>query len=71
MKIRKTYHLRQTPRRNDISSMNQTVKMSRGLLDVLPHLIIAIEIEHIRHEIQRILVVLDLGVETSQVETIR
>lgn len=45
--------------------------MPRRLLDRLPHLIVAVEVEDIGDEIQSILVILDFGVETRQVEPIR
>lgn len=45
--------------------------MPRGLLDRLPHLIVAVKVEDIGDEIQCILVVLDLRVQPSQVEPIR
>jgi len=50
--------------------MNQSVQVSRGLLDGLAHLIIAVEVEYIGYKVQRILVVLYLRVEPSQVESV-
>jgi len=44
--------------------------MPRRLLDLFPHLIVAVEVKHIGDEIERILIVLDLGVEASEVEAI-
>lgn len=37
----------------------------------LAHLVVAVEIEDVGHQVQRILVVLDLGVEARQVEAVR
>lgn len=51
--------------------MHQAVQVPGRALNGLAHIIVAVEVEDIRHQIERILVVLDLGVETSQVEAIR
>lgn len=51
--------------------MHQTVKVPCRLLDGLSHLIIAVEVEDIRNQIEGILVVLNLGVQASQVEPVR
>lgn len=45
--------------------------MSCRLLDLLAHVVFALQIEHVRDEVERILVVLYLGVEASEVEAIR
>ena len=45
--------------------------MSSRLLDLLPHIIVAVEVKKVRDEIQSILIELNFGVETSQVESIR
>lgn len=37
----------------------------------LAHLVVAVEVEHVRNEVERILVVLDLGVEAREVEAVR
>lgn len=44
--------------------------MPRTLLNGLPHIIIAVQVEDIGHEIQRILIVLDLGVESREIKSI-
>lgn len=44
--------------------------MPRTLLNRLPHLIVAVKIENIGDEIESVLVVLDLGVETCEVEAV-
>ena len=44
--------------------------MSRGFLNLLSHLVIAIEIEDIGDEIESVLVILDVGVEACQVEAV-
>lgn len=40
--------------------MNESVEMSSGLLDLLPDLVLTLEIEHVRHEVESILIVLYL-----------
>lgn len=45
--------------------------MPRALLNLFPHIVVDFHIEDIRYKIQRILVVLHLRVEPSQVETVR
>lgn len=50
--------------------MYEAVKMSGRLLDRLPHIVLALNVEHVRDEIESILIVLDFGVEGCQVETI-
>ena len=44
--------------------------MAGGLLDLLSHLIVAVEIEDIGDEIKSVLVVLDIGVEACEVEAV-
>lgn len=51
--------------------MNEPVKVPSRLFNLFPHLIVAVEVEDVRHEVERILVVLHLGIEAGQVEAIR
>lgn len=44
--------------------------MPGGLFDLLPHVIVAVEVEHVGDEIECILVVLDLGIQTGEVEPV-
>lgn len=44
--------------------------MPRALLNRLPHLIVAVQVEHVRNQIQRILIVLDFRVQAREVESI-
>lgn len=44
--------------------------MTSRFLDLLAQLVIRVEIEDIGDEVQRILIILHLGIETSQVEAI-
>jgi hypothetical protein len=45
--------------------------MPGRLLDLLAHLVVALDVEHVGDEFERILVVLDLRVEPRQVEPVR
>lgn len=64
------YHFRQASCRDDISRMHQPIQMSRGLLDRLAHIILAVEVEDISDEIEGILVILDFCVEACEVEAV-
>jgi hypothetical protein len=50
--------------------MYQTIEMPRRLLDLFPHIVIAVEVEDIRYEVEGILVVLNFRVKASQVESV-
>lgn len=50
--------------------MHQPVEMPSGLLDLLAHVIVAVEIKDVGDEIKRVLVVLDFRVETCEVEAV-
>jgi hypothetical protein len=66
----RTYHLGKTTGGDNVTGMNKTVEMTGGLFDLLTQIIIGIEVEDISHQVQRILIVRDLGIQTSQVETV-
>ena len=44
--------------------------MTRALFDLLAHVVVDFHVEDVRHQVQSILVVLDLRVKASQVEPI-
>lgn len=44
--------------------------MSRRLLDLFPHIVIAVEVEDIGYKVEGILVVLNFGVQAREVEAI-
>lgn len=44
--------------------------MARRLLNLLPHLIVTVEIEDICDEVKSVLVILDIGVEACEVEAV-
>ena len=44
--------------------------MSCRLLDLLPHVIVAVEVENVGHKIKGILIVLNLGVQPCKVEAV-
>ena len=67
---RNTYHFRQPSCRRNISRMYQPVQMPGRLLNLLSHIVVAIQIKDVGDEVKSILVVLDVGVETGEVEAI-
>lgn len=50
--------------------MNQAIQMSRRFLNLLAQVVVCIEVENIRHEVQRILIVRYFGVQAGKVEAI-
>jgi hypothetical protein len=50
--------------------MHQTIQMPRRLFYLFPHVIVTVEVEDICNKVERILVVLDFGVQTREVEAI-
>ena len=50
--------------------MHQAIQMPCRFLNLLAHIIVAVEIEDVGHEVERVLVVLDIGVETREVEAV-
>ena len=50
--------------------MDHSVEVTSGLLNLFTHLIVAVEVEDICDEVEGVLVVVDFGVETSQVESV-
>jgi len=42
----------------------------RRLLDLLSHVIIAVEVKDVSHKVEGVLIVLDIGVEPGQVEAV-
>lgn len=45
--------------------------MPRGLFDLFSHVIVAVKVEDVGDQVEGVLVVLDLGVETREIEAIR
>jgi len=40
-------------------------------LDLLPHVVVDLHIEDVRHKVKRMLIVLNLGVKAGQIEAVR
>ncbi len=51
--------------------MYQSIQVPCGRFDVLSHVILAVEVEDIGHQVQSILVVLNFSVEPGEVESVR
>lgn len=65
-----THHLCQSAGSHNVSSMNEAVEVTGGFLNLLAKVIVGIKVKHVGDQIKRVLIVLDLGVETGQVESI-
>lgn len=65
-----TYHLSKAASSDDVACMNKTVQMSCSPFDLDSHIIIDLHVEDICYEVQGILVVLYLRIETSEVEAV-
>jgi hypothetical protein len=63
-------HFCQAPRCDDVARVHEAVEVPRRLLDGLAHVVVAVEVEDVGHEVEGILVVLDLGVEAREVEAV-
>ena len=50
--------------------MDKAVQVTGRFLDLLTHFIIAVEVKDIVDEIQRVLVVLHVGVDSRQIEAV-
>lgn len=44
--------------------------MTSGLFNLLAHVVIAIKVEDVGDKVESILIVLDIGVETSEIEAV-
>lgn len=51
--------------------MHQTVQVASALLDLFSHIIIDLHVEDVRDKVQCILIVLNFGVQSRQVESVR
>ena len=65
-----SHHLLQTTSSSYITSVHQSVQVTSRLLDLLTHIVIAVEVEDISNQVQSMLIVLDVRVETCEVEAI-
>lgn len=50
--------------------MDEAIKVTSRLLDLLPQIIVGIKVENVGHQVQSILVVGDLGVQAREVESV-
>ena len=65
-----SHHLRQTSRGDNVARVNKAVEMAGRLFDCFAHVVFTVKVEDVCDEIESILVVLNLGVETSEIETV-
>ncbi|KAI4141541.1 MAG: hypothetical protein LQ341_003499 [Variospora aurantia] len=66
----RTYHFAQSSRGGDVARVHQSVEVAGRLLDLLPHVVIAVKVEDIGDKVEGVLVVLDVGVEAGEVEAV-
>ena len=64
------YHFGETTCGDNIASVNQAIQMARRFLNLLAQVVVCIEVENIRHEVQRILIVRYFGVQAGKIETV-
>jgi hypothetical protein len=64
------YHLRQAPSRDYVPRVHKAVQMPRRLLNRFPHVVVAVKVKDIGDQVERVLVVLDLGVQAREVEPV-
>jgi len=50
--------------------VNKAIEMAGRLFDCFPHVVFTVKVKDVCDEIESILVVLNLGVETSEIETV-
>ena len=70
-KVIPAYHLRQPPCSRDVACMDQAVQVSRGFLDLLSHIIVAVQVKDVSDEIKSVLIILHIRIEPSQIEAVR
>jgi len=64
------HHLCQSPSGDDVASVDEAIQVTGRLLDLLTHVIFAVEVEDIRYKIKGVLVILNLSVEACQIEAV-
>ena len=65
-----TYHLCKPSRSRNVSCMDQAVQVPCRFLDLLSHIIVTIQVKDISDEIESVLIILDVRIEPSKVESV-
>jgi hypothetical protein len=65
-----TYHLRKPTGSDNVTRMNQAIQMPRRLFNLFSLVVVAVQVEHVCDKVERILVILDLGIQAGQVESV-
>lgn len=68
--VDQTYHFGKTTGGSDVSSMYEAIEVTGGLFDLLPHIVVAVELENIGNEIESILIVLNVDIDARKVEAV-
>lgn len=63
-------HLGHAARGDDVARVHEAVQVAGGLLNRLAHVVFAVQVEHVRDQVQRMLVVVHLRVKAGQVEAV-
>ena len=64
------YHLCQSSCCHNVSCVDQAVEVSGRLFNLFAHLVVAVKVEDVGHEVEGILVVLHLGVQPGKIEAV-
>ena|SRR3569833_124762 len=65
-----THHFREAARGDDVPRVDEAVQVASRLLYRLAHVIVAVEVEDIRDEVESILIVLDFRVQAGEIEAV-
>lgn len=65
-----SHHLGQTPSRDHVSCMNESVEMPCALLDLFSHVVVHLHVEDVCDKVESILIVVNFGVESCKVEPV-
>lgn len=64
------YHLRKPSCSCDVSCMDQAVQVPCRFLDMLSHIIVTVQVKDICNEVESVLIILDIRIEPSKVESV-
>ena len=60
-----SYHFCKSPRSRNVSCMDQAVQVPRRFFNLLSHIIITVQVKDISDEVEGVLIILDIRVESS------
>ena len=65
-----TNHLRQTPSGDNVTRVDQSIEMTGRLLNRFAHVVFTVEVEDVCDEVESVLIILNFGVQASEIETV-